>query len=125
MMNIRTILLVMLCSVAACGKAKEKNEGGGGGGGGAAKVVASCDLRAVPMASVPTCLEYRGSAWTAKEVKARCALEGQAYLDGPCPTDGVVFACVQEKGKPMEAVNRYYDKKDKAEALCQAIGVPL
>ena len=125
-MMIRTIVMVLMCSLAACGKAKEQSGGGGGGGGGGpAKVVASCDLRAVPMASVPTCLEYVGSAWTAKEVKARCGLEGQVFLEGACPTDGVVFACVQEKGKPMEAVNRYYDKQEKAEQTCKAIGVPL
>lgn len=123
MKHIRVVMMVVLCSVAACGKGKEKS--GGGGGGGATKLVASCDQRAVPMASVPTCLEYVGSAWTAAEVKSRCAMEGQVFLEGACPTDGVVFACVQEKGKPMEAVNRYYDKKEKAEQICKAIGVPL
>lgn len=118
-------MLVLVLTVAACGKGDKAAEGGAAtpaGGGG--KVVASCDLRGVPMASVPTCLEYVGGIWTAKEVKARCGMEGQVFIEGACPTEGVVFSCVQEAGKPMEAVNRYYDKKDKAEKICKDIGVP-
>jgi hypothetical protein len=115
--------LTCTLALAACGKGK-KDEAAGGAAA-RPKVVASCDQRAVPMASVPTCLEYVGSAWKATEVKARCGMEGQVFLEGACPTEGVVMSCVQEKGKPMEAVSRYYDKKEKAAQVCATIGVPL
>jgi len=105
--------------LAGCGK---KTEGGGAsGGGGGGKLVASCDQRDVPGAPIKNCLQYTGSIWTKKEVEARCGLEGHTFLDGACPTDGVVFTCLQEGGKPMEALIRYYDKPERAQKMCQDV----
>lgn len=116
----QVIAMVGALTVAGCGKKEES--GGGAKAAAAPKVVASCDLRAVPMASLKSCLEYVGSVWTKKEVQARCGLEGQVFIDGPCPSEGVVFTCVQEAGKPMEAVNRYYANPEKAKKVCADIG---
>jgi hypothetical protein len=116
------MVIVAAVALGGCGK---KGEEAGGGGAAAPKTVASCDLRGVPMASLKSCLEYVGSNWTKKEVQARCGLEGQVFIDGVCPTEGVVFSCVQEAGKPMQAVNRYYDNVEKAKKVCADIGKPL
>jgi hypothetical protein len=108
----------------ACGK---KDEGApaasGGGGGGGGKVVASCDQRALAGAPTKNCVEYLGSAWKKKEIQARCAMEGQVFIDGACPTEGVVLTCEQEGGKPMEALTRYYENPDRAKQICETIGV--
>lgn len=128
-MNQRILVLATMVPLAlvGCGKKKEADGGGGGGGGDTpkpAKVVASCDQRTTT-GSLKTCLEYTGSNWTAKEVQARCSAEGQVFIAGPCPTDGLVFSCVQMAGQPMEAVNRYFGDLEKAKTVCGQIGKPL
>lgn len=119
------VVMVMAPLALACGK--KKDEAGGGGGSAApkaGKVVAACDQRATTGA-LKVCLEYTGSTWTATEAKARCSVEGQVFLEGPCPTDGVVFSCVQMQGQGMEAINRYYGDAEKAKAVCAQVGKPL
>lgn len=119
------LLAVMVVALIACGK---KNEGGGEGGGGTkggeTKLVASCDQRGMAGAPIKVCIEYMGSMWTKKEVQARCSAEGQSFLEGACPSDGVVLSCLQEGGKPMEAINRFYDDVEKAKKICATIGTP-
>lgn len=116
--------MAALLVTGACGK---KDEGGkpdeAAGGGGT--VVASCDQRAMVGVPIKNCLEYTGSAWTKKEIQARCAMEGQVFLDGACPTDAVVLSCAQMAGEPMAATIRFYEKADKAKAACASIGKPL
>lgn len=109
--------------VFACkGKDKEQGSSGGGGGG---KLVASCDQREMQKSqSVQTCLEYVGSAWTKKEVEARCSMEGQKLIDGPCPTDGAVLTCIQMGGQPMEARMRMFGDLEKATKTCNDVGKP-
>jgi hypothetical protein len=87
-------------------------------------VIASCDQRTTTGA-LKTCLEYTGKVWTAKEVQARCSMEGQVFSEGPCPTDGLVYSCVQMPGEGMEAVVRYFGDAEKAKATCAQIGKPL
>jgi hypothetical protein len=102
--------------LAGCGK---KSEGGGASGEEAGgKLVASCDQRDLAGAPIKNCIEYTGSVWTKKEVQGRCGLEGHKFLEGACPIEGVVLTCLQEGGKPMEAVIRYYDKLERAQKMC-------
>ncbi|MBK9031284.1 MAG: hypothetical protein IPL61_08100 [Myxococcales bacterium] len=126
-MNHRILVVMLVAPLAlACGKKKE--ESGGGGGGAtvpkAGKVIAACDQRATT-GELKVCLEYTGSTWTAQEAKARCSAEGQIFLEGACPTDGVVFSCVQMQGQGMEGINRYYGDAEKAKTVCAQIGKPL
>ncbi|MDX2091764.1 MAG: hypothetical protein SFX73_28140 [Kofleriaceae bacterium] len=119
-----SILMVSISlALISCGKKKEGGGEAAGGGGGGAKVVASCDQRNMPGVPVKNCLEYTGKNWTKKEIQARCGGEGQAFIDGPCPTEGVVLSCLQEGGKPMEAMIRNYENPEKAKQLCETIGV--
>jgi hypothetical protein len=108
-------------ALAACSKKTETAATEGGGGGGGSKLVASCDQRELPGAPIKNCIEYMGGAWTKKEVQARCGMEGHKFLEGACPTEGVVFTCLQEGGKPMEAVIRYYDKPERAQKMCKDV----
>jgi len=127
-LKIQVLVWSITFALAGCGKGKEGGAESGGaksGGvdvGGSSKLVASCDQRDLASAPIKNCIEYLGSAWTAKEVLARCGMEGHKFLDGACPTDGVVFSCLQEGGKPMEAVVRYYDKPERAQKSCQDVG---
>lgn len=119
----KTLVLVSsICILmTGCGKKKEDGAAARGTAGGGSKLVASCDQRDVPGAPIKNCIEYTGSVWTKKEVLARCGLEGHKFLDGACPTADVVFTCLQEGGKPMEALVRYYDKPERAQKMCQDV----
>ncbi|MDX2091564.1 MAG: hypothetical protein SFX73_27135 [Kofleriaceae bacterium] len=119
------VLVSSVCIlITGCGKKKE----GGGDESGAAvggKLVASCDQRDLAGAPIKNCIEYTGSVWTKKEVQSRCGLEGHKFLEGPCPAEGVVFTCLQEAGKPVEARLRFYDKPERAQKVCKDVnGVP-
>ncbi len=104
-------------ALAGCSKKTETATEGGGG----STLVASCDQRALAGAPIKNCIEYMGGAWTKKEVQARCGMEGHKFLEGACPTEGVVLTCLQEGGKPMEAVIRYYDKPERAQKMCKDV----
>jgi hypothetical protein len=122
--QLRGILLTFALALPfapACDKA----EGSGGGSDdkkAAPKVVGSCDAREAPGVKFKVCNEYTGSNWTKKEIQARCTPDGHTFIDGPCPTDGIVTSCKVMGGKPMESTSRYYDKKDEAVEACKTIG---
>lgn len=107
--------------VSACGNKDQ----GTSGGARTASVVASCDQRVMQKTqAVQTCIEYVGSAWTKKEVQARCGLDGQTFIEGPCPTEQVVLTCLQLGGEPMEAHLRMWGDLEKARKACNDVGKP-
>jgi hypothetical protein len=113
---------VLTFSLGLAGCSGDKgSQGGASSSAGSPSVVASCDQRGVPMAQ-PSCLEYTGKTWRKHEVQARCGLEGQSFIDGACPTDGVVFSCRQLAGQGMEAIQRFYGDAAKATQLCTQAG---
>ncbi len=115
------MIVVCILITSGCTKKNEATPSSGGA------VTASCDQRVLQKSdAVQVCIEYVGSGWTKEEVKSRCSMEGQAYLEGPCPMDGVVLSCAQLAIDKDHGANlRMYGDPDKAKRNCANVGTPM
>lgn len=115
----RIALCVALTLAVGCSKDKDKPKGESGGGGHTkaetSKLAGSCDTRTKDQ----MCSEFGGGAEYKKNVESDCTTGyGGTFIDGPCPTDGIVGRCVNEDGFGVSMI--YYAPKtaDEAKAMC-------
>ena len=118
----RRFVLLVCVITAGCSKKNPAQEGPSAGA-----IIASCDQRVLQKSdAVQVCIEYIGSGWTTAEIKARCSMDGQAYIEGACPMDGVVLSCAQLAiDKDHGATLRMYGDPVKAKRNCANVGTPM